>query len=160
MNIGKWRRIGIFEGVLAAAAIALLPAMAAGGMSLSSGGGGLPPTPCDRQTRNHVIEIGSVVSCKMVFVSKMANNGKGNSILWRSTDPSLNVAIEFETGAGVKNPYPHVDCSLSSPKNVCKSGDLDSTLTADEHYVYFYHAYLVDKDGNSVEIDPGVIIKP
>jgi hypothetical protein len=160
MRFGTQGKTSLLAGALGAVALAVLPAVAAGGIQPGGGNGGLPATPCDRQARNHVIEIGSTVSCKLVFVSKAANNGKGNTILWRASDPSLKVAIEFESGSGLKNPFPNVGCSLASPKNVCKSGDLDTTLSADEHYVYFYHAYLVDADGNSVEIDPGVIIKP
>lgn len=113
-----------------------------------------PTTACNMSPQNHVIEIGSQVSCKLV-VLKCNKNGDGNTIIWRATDATRKIRVTFED--------PNVFPSLSCPgtQNTCQSGALSPSLPPNRNWVYLYHAYLCDSGGmNCSEVDPGIIIVP
>ena len=104
--------------------------------------------------KNHNIEIGSVVSCKWVYIKSNAT-GQGNVVNWRATDPRMNVQIVFDS----PNPFPSLSCPGN--QNVCQSGALDPAIPGDSSKEYHYHAKLCDSSGTcGQEIEPGIIIVP
>lgn len=114
-----------------------------------------PTTPCDMKARNNVIEVGPTGGCKLVTVSRMANQGKGNTILWRAADPQKKVRIELDDPI-----FPSLACPGTD--HVCQSGDLNGAVVANDHYVYFYHVWLCDTGAKNCQeiVDPGIIIRP
>jgi hypothetical protein len=105
------------------------------------------------QEKDHVIEIGDVVSCKSVTVSK----AKGNTILWRATNPDKWILIVWDRANNDPPVFPamkHCDGTMDT----CQSGKIDDQTPYGSHK---YYAYLVPKEGGPpVLIDPDVIVKP
>ena len=114
-----------------------------------------PTTPCDMKARDNVVEVGANGVCKLVTVSKMANQGKGNTILWRAADPLKTVRIELDDPI-----FPTLSCPGSD--HVCQSGDLNAGAMGNDHYVYFYRAWICDAGAKNCQevVDPGIIIRP
>jgi len=112
-------------------------------------------TPCDMKPHDQVIDVGTAVGCKLSILHlKLANNGRGNTMLWRAVDPHMNVKITLDAPL-----FPDLSCS--GTQHVCQSGYLDPNTPMNEHYVFFYHASICDSNGaNCQEVDPGIIIVP
>jgi hypothetical protein len=86
-------------------------------------------TPCDMKPHDQVIDVGASVGCKLSLLHlKLANNGKGNTMLWRAVDPHMNVKITFDTPL-----FPDLSCP--GTQHVCQSGALDPNTPMNEHYV-------------------------
>jgi hypothetical protein len=85
----------------------------------------------------------------------MANQGRGNSILWRAADPQKNVRVEAEDQI-----YSGLPCK--GDQHVCQSGDLNPAAFPNPHYVYFYRVWLCDAGATNCQevTDPGIIIRP
>ena len=111
--------------------------------------------------KNHNIEIGSVVSCKWVYLNSNST-GQGNTVNWRATDPNRTVIIQFDS-AHSPDPFPSISCRTIG-QNVCHSGSLDPSIQGDSSKEYPYNAYLCDAQGAHCDmqhpIEPGIIIVP
>ena len=119
-----------------------------------------PPTKqdatpcCDMKPRDHVIDVGTNVSCKLPLLSKNGNQGHGNTVLWRAAVPLKNVMVySFDYRI-----FPNLSCNGDQP--TCQSGELDQTAPVNQ--LFHYHVALCDKGGtNCTEVtDPGIIIIP
>lgn len=113
-----------------------------------------PTTACDMKAHDNVIDVAANGVCKLVAVSKMANQGRGNTILWRAADPQKTVRIELDD--------PIFSFSCTGTDHVCRSGDVNAAVVGNDHYVYFYRAWICDAGAKNCQevIDPGIIIRP
>jgi len=115
-------------------------------------------TPCDMKPHDQVIDVGTAVGCKLSFLHiKLANSGKGNTLLWRSTIPRKNIKIVVDSPI-----FPDlVATPCDGSKVVCLSGYLDPNTPFGTGYAWLYHAYLCDDSTHcGPELDPGIIIVP
>jgi len=106
------------------------------------------------KAQNNIIDVRADGVCKLVTVSKMANQGKGNTILWRAVDPQKTVRIELDD--------PIFSFSCTGIDHVCRSGDVNPAVVGNDHYVYFYRVWLCDEGAKNCQgvVDPGIIIRP
>ena len=136
---------------------ALVPAAVACCASVAQTPPAPPPSPwatsCTSDPKDHKIEVGTQISCKLAFVSKNA----GHVVTWKSIDANYpDIKIVFDDPDAFKNIK---DCS--DGKHVqCNSGA--PTRAGNPNWVYLYKAWVCKDDGASCNLvdDPGIIIVP